>query len=165
MTERAVERPFWETKSLAEMTHEEWESLCDGCGRCCMIKLRDDHTGTVHHTAVVCRFLDHDSCRCQHYPERHEVEPTCVHVDADNIGELDYLPTSCAYRRIAEGRGLAWWHPLVSGDPATVRAAGISVAGKVLSEEAVHPDELEHHVVTWVASEAESAGAADGDEP
>ena len=159
MTARKLPPRFWETKSLAEMTHEEWEALCDGCGRCCMVKLRDEGTGEVHHTAVVCRFLDHDSCRCTRYPERHEVEPNCVHVDADNVLSLGFMPSSCAYRRVAEGRGLAWWHPLVSGDPGTVHAAGVSVAGKVLSEDGVHPDDLEHHVVTWVGSDGKPAPA------
>ena len=148
--EQGAARPFWETKTLAEMSHEEWESLCDGCGRCCMVKLMDDRSGEILHTAVVCRFLDLESCRCNHYPDRHVMEPNCVDVNADNVEKLGFMPASCAYRRIAEGRGLAWWHPLVSGDPETVHAAGVSVAGKVISEEGVHPEDLEYHVVRWV---------------
>lgn len=143
------QRPFWETKTLAEMSDEEWESLCDGCARCCMLKL-DDEAGNVFFTNVVCRMLDHEGCRCRHYPDRHELVPDCVEIDADNIGKLNFLPNSCAYRRIAEGRGLAWWHPLVSGSPDTVHKAGISVRGKVVSETGVHPDELENYIVRWV---------------
>lgn len=142
--------PFWETKSLAEMTEAEWESLCDGCGRCCLLKLQDDVSGAIEHTAVACRWLDLEACRCGCYPQRHAKVPDCVEISAANVQTLGFLPVSCAYRRVAEGRGLAWWHPLVSGDPATVAAAGISVAGKVVSEAGVHPDELDRYVIRWV---------------
>ena len=142
-------RPFWETKTLAEMSEEEWESLCDGCARCCTLKL-DDEAGNVFFTNVVCRLLDQEACRCRHYPERHALVPDCVEMDADNVGKLNFLPISCAYRRVAEGRGLAWWHPLVSGSPDTVHEAGISVRGKVVSESGVHSDDLENHIIRWV---------------
>ena len=142
-------RPFWETKTLAEMSGEEWESLCDGCARCCTLKL-DDEAGNVFFTNVVCELLDKEACRCKHYPERHALVPDCVEMDADNVAKLNFLPTSCAYRRIAEGRGLAWWHPLVSGSPDTVHEAGISVRGKVISESGVHSDDLENYIIRWV---------------
>ena len=142
-------RPFWETKTLAEMSEEEWESLCDGCARCCTLKL-DDEAGNVFFTNVVCRLLDKEACRCKHYPERHALVSDCVEMNAGNVGKLNFLPTSCAYRRIAEGRGLAWWHPLVSGSPDTVHEAGISVRGKVISEAGVHSDDLENYIVRWV---------------
>ena len=141
--------PFWEAKPLAEMTDAEWESICDGCGRCCLLKLEEDD-GAVLHTAVACRWLDLDACRCRCYPERHARVPDCIEINAANVAALRFLPASCGYRRLAEGRGLAWWHPLVSGDPATVAEAGIAVAGKVVSEAGVHPDDLERHVIRWV---------------
>ncbi len=150
---------FWQRKSLAEMSREEWESLCDGCGRCCVLKVRDERTGVVHPTTVACRLLDLDSCRCTHYPDRHRLEPDCVVLDADTVRRYDFLPPSCAYRRLAEGRGLAWWHPLVSGDPRTVVDAGVSVLGNVVSEHGLHPEEaLEAHVVRWVDDWADEAG-------
>ena len=147
----AQHKPFWERKSLAEMNEEEWESLCDGCGRCCVVKLADADTGEVRPTAVVCRLLDLESCRCTHYPDRHRLVPDCVQLDADSAARFDWLPDTCAYRRLAAGRELAWWHPLVSGDPQTVVDAGVSVFGNVVPEDWLHPDEsLEEHVVRWV---------------
>lgn len=141
---------FWEDKSLTEMTTEEWESLCDGCARCCLIKLEDDDTGEIHHTSLACDLLDVQSCRCRHYPERHELVPDCIEFDADLAATLRWLPSSCAYRRLAEGRGLADWHPLISGSAETVHEAGISVRGRVLHAGCVHEDELELHIVHWV---------------
>ena len=144
-------RPFWERKTLAEMDAAEWESLCDGCARCCAIKLEDVASGEVVTTGVVCGLLDLDTCRCTHYPDRHRLVPDCVRLDPDAVARFGWLPTSCAYRRLAEGRGLAWWHPLVSGDPDTVVDAGISVRGNVLSEREVHPDDIvEHAAVRWI---------------
>lgn len=146
---------FWETKTLLEMTPEEWESLCDGCGRCCVLKLEDEDTGEVHTTSVSCQLLDTAECRCVDYANRHERVPDCVKLDADNVAGLGWLPKSCAYRRIADGRGLAWWHPLVSGDHATVIEAGASVAGRVVPEAEVPEDELPHRLTDW----GEPAGA------
>lgn len=139
--------PFWKTKTLAEMTHAEWESLCDGCGRCCLHKLRDDETGAVWWTNVSCRLLDTTACRCTRYAERRRLVPDCVRLTPQNLTEIDWLPPTCAYRRLQEGQGLAWWHPLVSGDPATVHEAGISVRGRALDERKAGP--LEHHLVEW----------------
>ena len=141
---------FWETKSLAEMTHEEWESLCDGCGRCCLKKLEDEDTSVVTYTDVACRLLDVEHCRCSHYAERIKHVTDCIELTAANLGELSWLPDSCAYRRLAAGQPLEWWHPLVSGNPETVHEAGISVRGRAVSERHVHPDEIEERVIRWV---------------
>jgi len=139
--------PFWMTKRLDEMTREEWESLCDGCGRCCLHKLRDEDTNALSFTNVACRLLDLGSCRCRDYPNRRRAVPDCVGLTPKDVAEIDWLPPSCAYRRLAEGHDLAWWHPLVSGDPETVHRAGISVAGRAISERQAGP--LEHHIVDW----------------
>ena len=141
---------FWKTKRLSEMNDEEWESLCDRCAQCCQVKLEDEATGAIGYTRVVCRLLDTTRCRCTHYPDRHEHVPDCITIDAYSVSTLDWLPATCAYRLVARGEDLAWWHPLVSGDPNTVHRAGISVRGRVVSEQHVHPDELELHVVRWV---------------
>ncbi len=139
--------PFWKTKSLAEMTDAEWESLCDGCGRCCLHKLRDDDTAAIHYTNVACRLLDTQSCGCSDYAGRQRKVPDCVRLTPAALAEIDWLPPSCGYRRVAEGIGLAWWHPLVSGRAESVHEAGISVRGRAISER--HAGPLEHHVVEW----------------
>ena len=135
--------PFWRTKTLAAMSSEEWESLCDGCGRCCVLKVQDDDTGEVFHSSIVCELFELDHCRCSRYPERVELIDDCVVLDAKTVHEYTWLPDSCAYRRLATGRDLAWWHPLVSGTPDTVVEAGISVFGNVVSAAGIHPDELD----------------------
>jgi len=142
--------PFWERKTLAEMTPEEWESLCDGCGRCCLKKLEDVDTGEIAYTDVACNLLDRERCKCTRYRERIELVPDCVALDAQNRAALRWLPTTCAYRRIAEGKGLDWWHPLVSGDPRTVHQAGISVRGRALAESDVAVEQLPQRVIRWI---------------
>jgi len=144
MTETA---PFWETKPLDAMTRREWESLCDGCGRCCLHKLRDDETEELAFTEVACRLLDLASCRCGDYANRRERVPDCVKLTPARVAAIDWLPPTCAYRLLAEGQALRWWHPLVSGDPETVVVAGVSVRGRVVAERAAGP--LVNHLARW----------------
>jgi uncharacterized cysteine cluster protein YcgN (CxxCxxCC family) len=141
--------PFWEKKTFKEMTHEEWESLCDGCAKCCLHKIEDIDSGMVYTTDVACRLLDLKSCRCKDYRHRKELVSDCLQLTPEVLKEITWLPRTCAYRRLAEGRGLAWWHPLVSGDPDTVIRAGISVCGKVVPEEMVNMADIEDRVVDW----------------
>lgn len=118
---------FWKTTPLCDMSELEWESLCDGCARCCLHKLEEEETSRIYYTNVVCRLLDIDRCRCKEYPRRHEKVPQCVHIPRDGIADLYWMPSSCAYRLLSEGSDLPDWHPLVSGDPNSVHDAGISV--------------------------------------
>ena len=130
-----MDKPFWETKTLAQMTGEEWESLCDGCGRCCLIRFEDEDSGDVIPTTVACKLLDGETCQCTRYKHRKRYVPDCIKLTPHNVGELKWMPPSCAYRRIHEGKGLASWHPLVSGDPNSVIAAGVSMKGLTISED------------------------------
>ena len=139
--------PFWKTKPLEDMTRAEWESLCDGCGRCCLHKLRDEETERVAFTEVACRLLDARSCRCRDYRNRRAHVPDCVKLTPKRVAAIDWLPPTCAYRLVAEGKDLEWWHPLVSGDPESVHRAGVSVRGRVVPEREAGP--LEDHVVRW----------------
>lgn len=122
---------FWEYKRLEEMDANEWESLCDGCGQCCMHKLEDDDTGDIYFTSVACRLLDKVSCGCHNYQNRQKLVPDCIRLTPHNIGKFRWLPASCAYRLIYEGKNLQEWHHLISGRTETVHEAGISVRGKV----------------------------------
>ena len=137
---------FWNTKSLAEMDKTEWESLCDGCGRCCLNKLEDEDTGRFLYTKAACKLLDVTTCQCTDYSNRHARVPDCVGLTPKNVTALGWLPETCAYRRIDEGRGLAWWHPLVSGSLDSVRQAGITIAGTAYSEVGIRVDELVNHL-------------------
>jgi uncharacterized cysteine cluster protein YcgN (CxxCxxCC family) len=141
------ELPFWKWKLLDEMTPSEWESLCDGCAKCCLAKLEDIETGEIAYTNVACRLLDLGSCRCSHYDERSRYVPDCVVLTPENLSRLSWMPSTCAYRLIWEGRDLFWWHPLVSGDPETVHQAGISVRGRAIPEK--DTVDLEDHIVEW----------------
>jgi uncharacterized cysteine cluster protein YcgN (CxxCxxCC family) len=127
-------KPFWETKKLHEMTEAEWESLCDGCGLCCLVRFEDEETLEVIPTRVHCKLFDPEACRCSDYENRKQFVPDCIKLTPFNVEALEWMPKSCAYRRLHEGRGLAPWHPLVSGDPETVHTAGVSVRGETISE-------------------------------
>jgi uncharacterized cysteine cluster protein YcgN (CxxCxxCC family) len=143
------EQPFWRAKTLEELDEAEWESLCDGCGRCCLNKLEDVDTGEIAWTDVACRLLDGRSCRCRDYPNRHAAVPDCIGLDPASVRGLAWLPPTCGYRLVAEGRDLYWWHPLVSGDPETVHQAGVSVRGRTVSETDFPPERLEERLATW----------------
>lgn len=144
-----MSEPYWRTKTLEEMDEREWERLCDGCARCCLNKLEDWDTGELHFTSVACTLLDDKTCRCRQYEQRIEIVPDCVPLTPQEVRTLAWLPATCAYRLVAEGRDLYWWHPLVSGDPETVHKAGISVRGKVVSEDDVGLEDYENFLVTW----------------
>jgi len=139
--------PFWRTKTLDAMSRAEWESLCDGCGRCCLHKLRDADSDRLAYTEVACRLLDLESCRCKDYANRQRRVPDCVRLTPSRLKKIDWLPPTCAYRLVAEGRDLPWWHPLVSGDPDTVRQAGISIRGRAVAER--DAGDLQDHIATW----------------
>jgi uncharacterized cysteine cluster protein YcgN (CxxCxxCC family) len=139
--------PFWETKRLEEMTRGEWESLCDGCGQCCLVKVEEEVTADVYLTQLSCRLLDVGSCRCRDYANRHAQVPDCIVFEPGNVRELSWLPQTCAYRSISEGRGLSWWHPLVSGDPETVHRAGVSVRAWARSEEGVPDSAVARYII------------------
>lgn len=138
---------FWETKTLAQMTHTEWESLCDGCGKCCLHKLQDEDTGELAFTNAACRLLDRETARCSDYAHRRIKVPDCVRLTAKSAAKFNWLPATCAYRLLAEGKPLFPWHHLVCGDPEAVHRAGISVRGRVVSEDKVI--DLEDHIVAW----------------
>ena len=129
-----MEPPFWERKTLQEMSAAEWESLCDGCALCCQQKLEDEETGVVYYTDIACRLLDLETCRCRDYPQRARLVPDCVVLTPGARQAFGWLPASCAYRRLAEGQVLPEWHPLITGDPNSVHEAGISMRGEVVSE-------------------------------
>ena len=141
---------FWERHALAELNAGEWEALCDGCGRCCLHKLEYEDTGEIAYTRVACKLLDLSTARCGDYRRRKQKVPDCVQLTPENIGSINWLPPTCAYRRLHEGRGLPRWHPLLTGDPASVQKAKISVLGRVLPETAVDEDDLDEHVVRWI---------------
>jgi uncharacterized cysteine cluster protein YcgN (CxxCxxCC family) len=149
-------RPYWEEKTLDEMTQEEWELLCDGCAKCCLHKIEDVTSGEILYTRVACQFLEIKTCRCRHYARRSELISDCVDLTPERVRNLTWLPASCAYRRLQEGRGLAWWHPLVSGSPETVRTAGASVCEWAVPEKRIHLDELEVYVIDWIDQWPES---------
>ncbi|EAR07633.1 YcgN family cysteine cluster protein [Reinekea blandensis] len=142
-----ADRVFWQKKALSEMTTEEWESLCDGCGKCCLQKLEDDEDGTVYYTDVVCQYMT-DECRCSIYPKRHETVPNCVWLKPEDVDQFYWLPSTCAYRLLAEGRDLPLWHPLVSGDPQLIHAVNVSVNHMdLVPDNQVPEEEWEDHII------------------
>jgi len=138
--------PFWKTKKLRELTETEWEALCDGCAKCCVHKLEDEATGEIHYTCVACRMLDVNTCRCTDYPNRHKTVPDCAVLSADQPEHFQWMPETCAYLLLHEGKPLPDWHPLITGDPASVHAHGAS-ARKKLIPEFLAGDDLEKFVV------------------
>ena len=144
-----AESPFWR-KPLQDMTKPEWESLCDGCGRCCLVKLEDEDTAEIHFTSIACKLLDAGSCRCGDYNGRKKKVPDCVKLTPAVVAQITWLPPTCGYRLVAEGKDLMWWHPLVSGSSETVHAAGVSVRGKVAAHEDDVPiDNVPDYMVAW----------------
>ena len=140
-------QPFWKTKTMGQMTQAEWESLCDGCGKCCLNKIIDADTNELFFTNVACKLLDTKSCQCTRYPDRHKVVKDCVRLTPRNVKKIRWLPDTCAYRLVAEGKDLYDWHYLISGDRNTVHKAKASVRGRAISEEVA--GELEDHIVDW----------------
>lgn len=140
---------FWKEKALADMSREEWESLCDGCGKCCLHKLEDEDTGEIHHTDVACRFLDKETLRCGKYMTRQRYVGNCVVMSAELLDQLPWMPSTCAYRLLFEGKDLYEWHPLVSGKLGSVQASGNSVKGRIVDER--DAGDFEDHLVEWPA--------------
>ena len=145
---RAAE-PFWR-KGLEALSKGEWESLCDGCGRCCLVKLEDDDTGRIHFTGIACKLLESGTCRCSDYAHRSRRVPDCVRLTPQTVRTIPWLPPTCAYRLVAEGKDLMWWHPLVSGSPDTVHEAGVSVRGRIDAfEDDVPLEDFPDFIVQW----------------
>jgi len=142
-----ITKDFWKTKQLGEMSVEEWEALCDGCGICCLYKVEDADTGRVDQTSVACRFLDLEECRCQLYDARKKAMPSCIQLTPSKVQALDWLPETCAYRLIINGKPLPDWHPLVSGDPESVHRAGISVRGWCIPESEANMPRIENYII------------------
>lgn len=143
---------FWEVKSLEEMTKEEWESLCDGCGRCCLNKLEDEDSGEIYFTNVACKLLDIEKCCCSDYENRKVSMPDCMILSFDNKAALEVMPSTCAYSLLQQGKPLPEWHPLISGDKESVVNANMTVTGKVISEEHVHFEQLPEHLINWITT-------------
>ena len=143
-----AEKPFWQTVKLADMTAAQWEAVCDRCAKCCLVKLQDEDSGEIVFTDIVCNLLDQQTCRCAHYAERTKLVPDCVKLTKDNLDKIDFMPPSCAYRLLHEGKDLPQWHPLVSGHADSVVEAGMSVKGRVIAEMTFDGDS-EDRVVDW----------------
>ncbi|MEN6434336.1 MAG: YcgN family cysteine cluster protein [Anaerolineaceae bacterium] len=135
--------PFWETTPMEQMTPEQWESLCDGCAQCCLHKLEDEESGDIYFTRVVCKLLDIEKCQCTQYEQRHILNPECIELTPEVVKRLHWLPETCAYRRLAFHEALPSWHPLITGDKESVHQNGISVRGRVISENEIDMDELD----------------------
>jgi uncharacterized cysteine cluster protein YcgN (CxxCxxCC family) len=139
---------FWEQLPLDQLNPEQWEALCDGCGRCCLQKFKNATTGKIYYTWVACYLLDIQTCRCCDYHQRHILVADCVELTPGNIKRLHWLPRTCAYRLVAQGKRLPEWHPLISNDPQSVHQAGISIRHKAISEVLVHPEDMEAYIIS-----------------
>ena len=139
---------FWETKKLAEMTAEEWESLCDNCGKCCLHKLEDEDTGKIAFTSVACRLINLNTCRCTRYNERTKLVVECLDIRKLDVENFNWLPATCAYRLLNEGKKLPAWHPLITGSPASVKRAGVSISSYAVKESMAM--DLEDHIIEWL---------------
>ena len=144
------DKPFWQTKMLKEMTAEEWESLCDGCAKCCLHKLEDDETFAVYYTDVACKYLDEKTCRCKDYDHRNSLVPDCITLKVEDVHEFFWLPQTCAYRLIAERKPLPEWHHLVSGSRETIHEQKKSVIGRIVLESNVEKKDMQDHVIRWI---------------
>jgi uncharacterized cysteine cluster protein YcgN (CxxCxxCC family) len=142
-----IRKKFWKNIRASDLTLEEWEALCDGCAICCLYKIEDEESGEVHLTNVACRFLDLQACRCQLYDQRRSAMPTCIKLTPLKVASLSWLPDTCAYRLVLQGKPLPDWHTLVSGDPQSVHKAGISVKGRVIRESEANMNALEDYVI------------------
>ncbi|MEO9970444.1 MAG: YcgN family cysteine cluster protein [Hyphomonadaceae bacterium] len=141
--------PFWKTKSLEDMTPEEWESVCDGCAKCCLLKLEDEESGDIAYTRLHCRLLDGESCRCTNYTDRKQYVPDCVSLTPKNISEIRWMPDTCAYKLLYLGKPLPAWHHLVCGDREAIHAQGHSVKGRTINEETVLEDDQIDWIIDW----------------
>ncbi|KAA8732476.1 YcgN family cysteine cluster protein [Acinetobacter qingfengensis] len=141
---------FWQHYSIDALTHAEWEALCDGCGLCCLIKLEDDETQEVAYTKVACKLLDCQSAACSDYPDRHQYVPDCIQLTPELLQQIHWLPSSCAYRRVAEGKPLPNWHYLLTGDRNSIIKAKKSAAKRCISETQVQEDDIEEYIIRWV---------------
>jgi len=146
----ALHRAFWEDTPLSEMTREQWESLCDGCGKCCLQKLIDDDTDEVYYTDVACQLLDTETAQCSDYECRQTKVPDCITLTKEDIDSFDWLPVSCSYRLVAHNLPLPEWHHLISGDREAIVRAKMSVAGRCVSEKTIAEDDFQEHIITWV---------------
>lgn len=145
---RGLGKRFWEKKPLAKLNPQEWEALCDGCGKCCLNKLEDEDSGEVALTRVACRLLDDSSCHCAHYENRHQFVPECIVLKPSNLDTHAYwMPQTCAYRLLWEGKPLPQWHPLLTGDPNSPHDAGVSVRGWTVSEFDTPEEDWEDHII------------------
>ena len=143
------EEPFWKTKKLEEMSPKEWESLCDGCAKCCLVKLEDEETKELFFTNLHCKLLDGSTCQCSDYANRKKYVPICVKLTPKIVAEVDWLPDSCAYRLVHEGKDLYPWHHLVCGDREEIHRQGWSCQNKTVTEEGVSDDDAMDYVINW----------------
>lgn len=142
---------YWEYKPLAEMNQQEWEGVCDGCGKCCLHKLQCDESDEVYYTDIACGLLDLENCRCSDYSNRLQRVPACLSLSLKDIPNFHWLPESCGYRRLSEGKPLLDWHPLISGSAQSVHEAGVSVLGRCVPERGVDEHDYEEHIIHWVS--------------